>query len=230
MNYQEGDILYIKIGNQYYVSKILRVDKDFDIYHVCSYAPLDRIPAISDIPDLQPFILHSPISDFPEGTLLTREPVREEELIGYLEYLKLTDFGGYLGETGQDPKEVVHVANEYFKKGLQLTDEKKYEEAIESYTQAFDTFPLFYEAMDNRAFVKMDMGRWQDAIEDFQISLSINPGSVLCEFSIGECCLRMTDYSAAKEQFEKALALDPTDKLSLEFLAKTEKLIKDLSE
>jgi tetratricopeptide (TPR) repeat protein len=79
--------------------------------------------------------------------------------------------------------------------------------------------------MDNRAFVKMDMGLWQEAIEDFQISMSVNPESVLCEFSIGECYLKMKEYIAAKEQFEKALSIDPNDKRSLEFLGKTDERI-----
>ncbi len=226
MNYQQGDILYVKIDAQYYVSKILRVDEDFGIYHVCSYIPMLQEPVLKDVPELMAFILHAPISDFPDGVILTNEPVKPEELVGYLEYLKLTDFGGYLKETGQDAKEVVAAANELYTKALALTDEKKYEEAIEHYSQAFELFPLFYEAMDNRAFVKMDMGRWQEAIEDFQISLSVNPESVLAEFSIGECYLKMKDYVAAKEQFEKALSIDPNDKLSLEFLAKVQALMK----
>ena len=120
----------------------------------------------------------------------------------------------------------MHVANELYTKALTLTDEKKYEEAIEYYSKAFEMFPLFYEAMDNRAFVKMDLGRWQDAIDDFQISLSVNPESVLAEFSIGECYLKMKDYLSAKEQFEKALLIDPNDKRSQELLTKTEALLR----
>lgn len=78
-----------------------------------------------------------------------------------------------------------------FYKAYALTDEKKSYEAIEQYTKAFELFPLFHEAMDNRAFVNMNMGKWLDAIADFQISLWIFPVSTLAEFSIEECYLNM---------------------------------------
>lgn len=50
--------------------------------------------------------------------------------------------------------------------GLRLTDEKKLFEAIDSYSKAIDLFPPFFEAIDNRAFCKMDLGMWAEAIED----------------------------------------------------------------
>jgi hypothetical protein len=124
MNYQQGDFLYVKINELYYLSKILRVDEAFGIYHVCSYSPMTEPPQAEDIPYLQAFILHAPIADFPDGVVIANEPVRTEELSGYLEYLKLTDFGGYLKETGQDLQIVVSTANEFYTKALALTDEK----------------------------------------------------------------------------------------------------------
>jgi hypothetical protein len=42
----------------------------------------------------------------------------------------------------------------------QLTDMKKHELAMEEYSKAIDLVPQFLEAIDNRAFCKMDLGRW----------------------------------------------------------------------
>lgn len=220
MNYSEGDIVWSKVGEEYYVYKILRIGEGYDMYHVCTYEPFDRIPQASDIPFLKLFIGHAPVSEF-EGMILANEAVEAKELDGYIEYLKYTNFYEYLNETGQDAEVVVASANALFHKAYALTDEKKYEEAILLYTEAYTIFPMFYEAIDNCAFVKMDMGRWQEAIADFQLSLSVNPVSVLAEFSIGECYLKMGVYTLAIQQFDKALAIDPEDTLSRDFKAKT---------
>jgi len=106
-----------------------------------------------------------------------------------------------------------------------LTDEKKNLEAIDSYSKAIDLLPIFYETIDNRAFCKMDIGLWADAIEDFQESLEVNPGSLLAEFSIGECYLKLGNYQKAKEQFEKAIVIDPTHPAPKDFLKKINELL-----
>ncbi|HWZ22482.1 MAG TPA: tetratricopeptide repeat protein [Cytophagaceae bacterium] len=221
MSYQQGDLLYTKIDNRFHVSKILRYDKYLGTYHICGYAPLDHRPTTNDIPNLQIAIAHSPVAAFPEAVLITNQPVIPDELNGYLEYLTMIDFAGYLQLTKQDSNTVVALANELYTKAYYLTDDKKYEEAIDFYTQAFEAFPLFHEALDNRAFAKMHLARWTSAINDFKLSLYLSPGSTLAEFSIGECYLRMKDYAAAKAQFQKTLRIDPTHELSREFLEKT---------
>lgn len=221
MKYKEGDILYTKEQNEYYVSKVLRVDADYGIYHVKTYTPMDREPQLSDLESLNVMIGHSPLAEPQDAVVLHNEAVRGWELEGYLVYLQYTNFPEYIKEAGLDPKEIVAEAKDYFDRAYQATDEQRYEDAIELYSKAYEVFPMFYEAVDNRAFVKMDMARWQEAIEDFQLSLTINPDSVLAEFSIGECYMRLMNYMTAKEQFEKALRIDPSHALSKEFLQKT---------
>ena len=106
-----------------------------------------------------------------------------------------------------------------------MTEEKKHYEAIDAYTKAIDLFPQFFEAIDNRAFCKMDIGLWSDAIEDFKFSLQQNPNSLLAEFSIGECYFKMGDYLNAKQQFEKAHSIDPNHQAPKQFLDKINALI-----
>lgn len=154
---------------------------------------------------------------FVGARLLTISDITSEDLIGYHEYLRQT----------QEPDQYVHIANNYYQKGLRFTEEKLYNAAIDSYSKAVDLLPKFFEAIDNRAFCKMDLGLWKEAIEDFQESLGINPNTLLAEFSIGECYLGLGDYQRAKEQFEKAANIDPTHQAPKDFIKKVNELLGD---
>ena len=68
----------------------------------------------------------------------------------------------------------------------------------------------------------MDLGLWTEAIKDFEISLSINPNSLLAEFSIGECYYKMSDFQKAKKHFQKAHEIDPTHDAPIKFLKMVE--------
>jgi len=215
-DFSEGDIFYTCFGNQYHIYKLLVFDKDFECYHVLSYEPLETL-STTNLNDLVVAIYHSPIdkNGFTDAKLLKKGNVTSDDLIGYHEYLKQT----------QEPNYYIPIANEYYQTGLRLTDEKKYNDAIDSYSKAVDLVPYFFEAIDNRAFCKMDLGLWTAAIEDFQESLAVNPDSLLAAFSIGECYLKMGNYQNAKEQFEKVIATDSSHQVAKAFLRKVNELL-----
>jgi len=71
----------------------------------------------------------------------------------------------------------------------------------------------------------VDIGRWEDAIEDFRSSLTVNPNTLLAEFSIGECYFRLGEYQKAKQQFEIARAISPHFAGTIEYLTKTNDLL-----
>ena len=210
MEFTEGDIFYTIIENKYHLHKVLKVDPDFNTYHVLGYSPSDKLPDPEKCDDLTVFIYHFPIDKggFENPVLFRKSIVRDEELMGYHEYLRQT----------QNIDSIIQEATRYFHEGYALTDQKKHEEAIEKYSKAIDLFPTLYEALDNRAFCKMDLGRWQEAIDDFNLSLTIHPYSALAEFSIGECYLKLGDLISAKQYFNRALAIDPDHELSKVFL------------
>ncbi len=211
-DFSVGDIFYTKTDNKFNLYKLLVIDTEFDCYHISTYSPVDKLPALTDIDKLSIFVYHSPFDQkaFANATLLTNQPVTVNDLVGYHEYLRQT----------QNSSFYVPIANSYYKAGLALTDHKKHYEAIDSYSKAIDLFPQFFEAIDNRAFCKMDLGLWADAIEDFKLSLQQNPNSLLAEFSIGECYFKMGDYEKAKRQFEIAHSIDPNHQAPRQFLDK----------
>ena len=210
--FELGDIFYSQSENGYELYKLLAIDKEFEIYHVLCYSTIDHLLPISDVEKIPVMIYHSPFDKkaFEDCSLLTNRPITSSELIGYHEYLRQTS----------SPEFYTQIAIDYFNDGLRLTDENKHDEAIDAYSKAIDLVPAFYEAIDNRAFCKMDLAEWEDAIIDFRFSLQQNPNSLLAEFSIGECYLKMGDYENAKHQFEIAYSIDPDDELTNQFLVK----------
>lgn len=212
-----GDLFYVLRDGAYHTYKLLVNDAAFSCYHVLAYEPQDVAPVPREVGNLKISIFHLPVDagGFENPVVMGNMSVTAYELSGYHEYLRQT----------QEPKSYTALAIDYFNHGLFLTDEQKHEEAIDSYSKGVDLFPLFYEAIDNRAFCKMNLGQWDAAIEDFTRSLQVNPVSVLAEFSIGECYLRLKRYEDAKAQFEKALAIDPEHQLSKDFLAKVNALL-----
>lgn len=210
MEFTEGDIFYTLLDNQYYFHKVLKVDNDFNTYHVLGYSPVSTLPETAD--SLTIFVYHTPIdkNGFDKPVLFKNTVTTDEELTGFHEYIRLTN----------NMNLIIPEATRYFHEGYALTDEKKHEEAIKKYSLAVNLFPMLYEALDNRAFCKMDLGRWEDAIEDFRLSLQVNQFSALAEFSIGECYMRLGNYETAKAQFHKALEVDPAYDLPKEFLQK----------
>ena len=217
----EGDIFYTSHEGKFYFYKLLKIDND-NTYHVMGYTPLDALPQKEEISSLEIQIFHFPLAKtgFTNPILLTKSVVTEDDLSGYKEYLRLTH---------QD-NDTIEEANKFYQAAYNLTDENKREEAIISYSRAIELAPGFFQAFDNRAFCKMELGLWNEAINDFKQSLVTNPNSVLAEFSIGECYLRLGDCAKAKERFEKALSIDPTDENSKMFLRTAIECIEKASE
>ncbi len=219
MEFEEGDVFYSFLDTKYHLYKLLRFDKENSTYHVLCYASLDALPKADVISTLEVQIYHTPIdkNGFENPMPFSKQRVTAGDLVGYHEFLRQT----------QDLEFVIRTAQEYYQGGCQLTDMKKHELAIDEYSKAIDLVPQFFEAIDNRAFCKMDLGRWTAAIGDFEMSLTVKPNSLLAEFSIGECYLRLQDGQRAKEQFEKALKIDPTHQASYDFLKKAMELKQD---
>lgn len=230
MNLKLGDLFYMLIDGKYYVYKLLRLDLQTGIHHVIVYKPLDSIPTEKDIPTLEIYSAHIPIDHPKEFTVIGNQELTEDDLLGFYDYLKLTDFARYLEETGKTIEEVVNNANAHFQEADNAYNAEDYRLAVEKYTDAIEEFPLFFEAIDRRAFTKMAMGEFLDAIKDFEFSLEINPDSVLAEFAIGECYYKLGDFENAVEQFEHTSKLFPEDEMTLEWLEMSKRELAQISQ
>lgn len=218
MELKSGDIFYIKSNNQYFVYKLLKKDKETGIHHVLVYKPFDLEPKGQDFVNLEIYTAHIPIDTPKDYKIIGHDEVSISELQGFYDYLKLTDFARYLEETDRKLEDVVNAANEHFRQADEAYKAENYRLAIQKYTDALNEFPLFYEAIDRRAFTKMALGEFIDAIKDFQFSLMINPNSVIAEFAIGECYYKLGDFEKAVEQFDRTVKMFPDDSLSQEWL------------
>lgn len=216
--FEEGDVFYTFSNGHYHLYKLLKLDRKNETYHVLCYQVLNALPKPSDLDTLGVAVFHAPIDidGFGDPVLFSNKPVMAADLIGYHEFLRQT---GAL-------ELVLTTANGYYQLANKLAETKQYELAIDEYSKAIDLVPQFFEAIDNRAFSKMDLARWTEAIEDFRMSLAVNPNSLLAEFSIGECYFKLKDYERAKKQFQNAVSIDSTHQLSQDFLIKTMELMR----
>jgi tetratricopeptide (TPR) repeat protein len=217
----EGDVFYELIDGKYHAYQVLKVD-DFgehgQIHHLKMYKPLDKEPVESDIDTFEVFVWHAPFEPQKGSKYLGHRDIKAEDLEGFHTYLKMTDFNRYLKETGLDVNAIIDKAQEFYNTGNQSADAKEYEDAIKWYDMAIDEFPYFYEAIDNKAFTLMDLGRWKAAIACFEESLRVEPKNVAAVFSIGECLYKLGEYEGAVAQFQAALVIQPDHEPSKEWL------------
>lgn len=96
-------------------------------------------------------------------------------------------------------------ANAHYRKANALGDAGQKEESIREYTKAVELFPLFFEAIDNRAFTYMELGDYAAALRDFEASLAVNPLGHKAFFARGECYLKSGAFEKAAQVFEECL-------------------------
>lgn len=207
---EEGDVFYTFSENKYQTYKLLKIDEKNEAFHLLFYELSEEVPEIEKIKKQTIAIYHLPIDikSLENTIFLGKTKINAHELIGYHEYFKQTN----------DVNNIGLLVNEYYKKGYYLSEQKEYNDAIEEYSKAIYLFPQFFQALDNRAFCKMDLYLWEEAIKDFQKSLLVNPKSFIAEFSMGECYIRLGNIVKAKEQFQKSFDIDPSNKIAQDFL------------
>lgn len=210
-----GDLIAMRDAQGWRAVKILEVDPWPDgsaTAHCLSYKPMAAPPTSESLVHADVLIWHAPIDagSFGEGwTLIGNQPTVEAERIGFLEYLKLTDFSRYLEATGQDAQAIIHEANAHYQRANELCAQGLKLEGIAAYSAAVDLFPPFFEAIDNRAFTHMELGNFRDALGDFEESLRVNPDGVAAFFSKGECLMRLGELEAAEAVFAEGLTRFP---------------------
>ena len=88
-----------------------------------TYKAMPSKPTIESLKQAPVLVWHAPIdaSSFNQGwERIGNQAPSKDELAGFVEYLKLTDFPRYVVFTGQDSSEIVRKANEHFKRANAL--------------------------------------------------------------------------------------------------------------
>lgn len=210
-----GDVIVQKNESGWTAIKILELDKWSDgsfAAHCLTYKALQKKPTIVTLKNAPVLVFHSPIDagSFSQGwEPIGNESPTKDELVGFIEYLKLTDFPRYVRFTKQDSKEIVRKANEHYKRAFALGEQGKRVESIAEYSEAVRLFPLLYEAIDNRAFTYMELGRIREALNDFNESLRVNPNGMSAFFSKGECLMKLGELAEAEKVFQAGLSKFP---------------------
>jgi tetratricopeptide (TPR) repeat protein len=204
-----GDFFYLQGKGQYSVFRLLEEDQQAGIYHLTIFTDTSDLP--QDPTLLKATILHVPIDSaaFADAVVFAREPLKEKDFYGYHEYLKQTDFNGYVKATGQNIAELIATAKLFYVEGYRLSKNGFHQEAINAYSRALDLLPTFFEALDNRAISKMDMGQYEEAVQDLQHSLKGNPENHVAAFALGECYLQLGLPDPAREMYAYVLSLSP---------------------
>jgi tetratricopeptide (TPR) repeat protein len=231
---EPGDIIiHQNKGGSWDAVKILELDRfpeGSPTAHCLTYQPLADRPALAALGGQPVRIWHAPVAAASFGTgweRIGRQAVTMPELAGFIEYLKLTDFPRYIQVSGLDVNALVGQANKHYQRAYSLGTAGKHSEAISEYSAAIDLFPLFYEAIDNRAFTYMDLGRNEKALADFEASLRVNPDGAAAFFSKGECLFKLGRLAEAEAIFSAGIPRFPEHHANFtKFLALVRKQLK----
>jgi len=204
-----GDVLVRNTEGGWQAVKLLAVDKcpeGNQLAHCLCYAPLDNKPSAEGLQYAEVESRHTimDVETFDTGwEKLAHVAPNQNELAGFAEYLKQTDFPRYITITGQNAREIVHQANDHYKRARQLVDEAKPFEAIAEFGKAIELFPLFYEALDHRGHTQMTLGNHRAALDDFVLSLWVHPNGMVALLAKGDCLMALGDHAAAEAIFQE---------------------------
>jgi tetratricopeptide (TPR) repeat protein len=112
-------------------------------------------------------------------------------------------------------------------KGLDLSRQGKYQEAIEWYDKALAVDPNYIYALNGKGVALNNLGKNKEAIEYYDKALRIDPNNVYPLTGKGWAFANLGQYHEAIEYYDKALAVDPNftyaqnnKKIALEHLSK----------
>jgi tetratricopeptide (TPR) repeat protein len=98
---------------------------------------------------------------------------------------------------------------DWFQKGLSLSQERRYEEAIEAFSKALEVRPDHADAFNNRGAVWYYKKDYAKAIEDYTRAIEFRPESADFYNNRGAAWLHRKDWDRAQRDFEQAIQMDP---------------------
>ena len=102
-------------------------------------------------------------------------------------------------------------AEEHFKKGVELQEQKRFQEALAEFDEAIRRDPHSAVAYYGRGNAYYDVGQFQRGIEDLDDAIRLDPGDGGAYNNRGAAYGNLGQFQRSIEDFDEAIRLDPVD-------------------
>ncbi len=96
-----------------------------------------------------------------------------------------------------------------FERGITAIREKRYAEAERRFTRALRIHPGYHDALQRRAFVREERGRWKEAAADYRSSLARFPRCRWCLEAAADLQVKLNRHRVALGLYDRAIRVDP---------------------
>ncbi|OEL18247.1 TPR repeat-containing thioredoxin TTL1 [Dichanthelium oligosanthes] len=171
--------------------------------------PSGRVPVVASTPPLprsRPDVLRSGTGHYGHGSIMHG--------MGIAPARSSIDSSSFLGHSSRSPvssltssgilQEVIHLGNEWYKKG-------KYAEALRYYERAVSLCPESAACRGNRAAALIGLGRLADALHECEEAVRLDPASGHAHSCLAGVCLRLGMIEKARRNFTQAGHLQQSD-------------------
>ncbi len=110
-------------------------------------------------------------------------------------------------------------ARAHYERGVSLSGEKRFKEALSAFTKAVDIYPDYGAAYYNMGIIYHELDLADDAIAAYRKAIEIDPEDVTARNNLGNVLMRQGHLSAAIRELEQAVKIDPTYGLARHNLA-----------
>ena len=107
------------------------------------------------------------------------------------------------------PEPTLSEAAQHNERGIALTEEGNYEQAISEFDKAIELDPDYAEAYSNRGIAYGSQGDFDSAMTDFNKAIELDPESAEAYSNRGIAYGGQGDFDSAMTDFNKAIELDP---------------------
>ena len=112
-------------------------------------------------------------------------------------------------ESPNNNSPVEPTAKSYWKKGNELFEDDKFDDAIEQYNKALEIDPNYADAYFNKALTERIQKKYADAKRDLEKVITLQPDSADAALLVGDILESNKDYEGAKNWYNKSLSINP---------------------
>ena len=102
-------------------------------------------------------------------------------------------------------------ADEHFRKGVELQEQERFQEAVAKYNEAIRLDPQSDVAYYGRGNAYYDLGQFEPAIQDFDEAVRLHPQRARPYYSRGNAYLSLGQFQRGIKDLDEAIRLDPGD-------------------